>query len=60
VLYRDLDPTVLLAIGIPGRFSTYTNLIERVRWLRSNLPFEIFLVSEDGSVEVIGEPKLEA
>ena len=59
VLYRDLDPTVLLAIGIPGRFSTYTNLIERVRWLRSNLPFEIFLVSEDGSVEVIGEPKSE-
>lgn len=60
VLYRDLDPAALLAIGIPGRFSTYTNLIERVRWLRCNLPFEIFLVSEDGSVEVIKAPNSEA
>jgi hypothetical protein len=60
VLYRDLDPIVLLAIGVPGGFSTYNNLLGRVRWLRENLPFEIIMVSEEGNVKVVEASDLEA
>ncbi len=58
VLYKDLGPNVLLAIGIPGGFSTYQNLIGRVLWLRKNLPFEVITVSEEGKVEVVEIPSI--
>jgi len=51
ILYKDLNPDVQLAIGLPSGFSTYENLIPRVTWLRKNLPFEIITVSEQGKVE---------
>jgi hypothetical protein len=53
ILYRDLDPDVTLGIGIPAGYSTYANLIPRVQWLRRNLPFSVFSVSEAGHVDVL-------
>ena len=53
VLYRDENPDVRLAIGLPAGFVTYQNLIPRVSWLRKNLPFEVITASEDGEVEVL-------
>jgi len=56
VLYKDLNPAVRLAIGIPAGYSTYQNLVGRVLWLRKNLPFEIITVSEQGAVNVLEIP----
>jgi len=53
VLYKDKNPDVRLAIGLPAGISTYQNLIPRVSWLRENLPFKIITASEHGEVEVI-------
>ncbi len=53
VLYRGQHSNVLLAVGVPFGFSTYENLIPRVAWLRTNLPFEVFAVTKTGAVEVI-------
>lgn len=52
-IYKDENPDVRLAIGLPAGFVTYKNLVPRVSWLRRNLPFEVVLVAEDGEVEVI-------
>ena len=51
VLYRDENPDVRLAIGLPAGYVTYHNLIPRVSWLRKNLPFEVITASEDGEFE---------
>lgn len=56
VLYRDKDPSVYLALGVPGGFRTYNSLSARVMWLRQNLPFEIIMVSESGEVELLASP----
>jgi len=53
VLYRSANPGVRLAIGLPGGFTTYENLIPRVSWLREKLPFDVYLVSQSGEVSVI-------
>jgi len=53
VLYKDQNPDVQLAIGLPSDFITYKNLIPRVSWLRKNLPFQIITVSEEGKVKII-------
>lgn len=53
VIYKDRNPDVRLAIGLPAGFSTYQNLIPRISWLRKNLPFEVIMASEHGEVEVI-------
>ena len=45
-----------LAIGLPGGFSTYRNLLPRVRSLQEKLPFEVYFVSETGEVTVAGAP----
>ena len=50
VMYRDEDSKSQLTIGLPAGFTTYENLSKRVLWLRRNLPFSIYWVSEDGSV----------
>ena len=60
ILYRDIDPDVQLAIGLPSGFSTYQNLIPRVSWLRNNLPFEIITVSEQGNVEITYPPDIKS
>lgn len=53
ILYRTENPQVRLGIGIPAGFSTYSNLIPRVLWLRKKLPFDVYLVSKSGNVSVI-------
>jgi hypothetical protein len=50
VMYRDQSDSAELALGLPDGFATYQNLAERVRWLRTNLPFSIFWVAESGSI----------
>ncbi len=52
VMYRDEDASVELAIGLPAGYTTYENLAARVRWLRQNLPFSIYWVSESGTVRL--------
>ena len=53
VLYRTDNPSVDLAIGIPGGFSIYGNLLPRIRWMREKIPFNVFEVSESGDVSVL-------
>ena len=53
VLYRTDNPSVDLAIGIPDGFSTYENLLPRIRWRREKIPFNVFKVSESGDVSVL-------
>ena len=53
VLYRTDNPSVDLAIGIPDGFSTYENLLPRIRWMRKKIPFNVFKVSESGDVSVL-------
>ena len=53
VLYRTDNPSVDLAIGIPGGFSTCENLLPRIRWMREKIPFDVFEVSESGDVSVL-------
>lgn len=52
LLYRDENPTVQLALGLPAGFSTYENLAARVKWARRELPFLIYWVDERGEVRV--------
>lgn len=53
VLYRTENPTVSLAIGLPGGFRTYESLLPRVRWLRQQLPFEVYFVAQSGAVSIV-------
>lgn len=50
VCYRDESSTAELAIAVPDGFKTYLNLSKRVMWLRSQLPFRIYWVSQSGDV----------
>ncbi|OAB63278.1 hypothetical protein AY599_06645 [Leptolyngbya valderiana BDU 20041] len=52
VLYKDQEGDADLALGLPGGYKTYHALADRVTWLRTNLPFSIYWVAEDGSVRV--------
>jgi hypothetical protein len=56
VLYKDINSSVYLALGLPGGFRTYENLSGRVTWLRKNLPFEIIFVAENGEIENLEPP----
>jgi len=51
VLYRDESYSVDLAIGLPYKFRTYMNLSKKLGWLKKNLPFKIFWVSQKGKVK---------
>lgn len=51
VRYRTEHPTVVLGVGLPDR-KTYRTLAQRVAWLKRELPFQFYWVSEDGSVTV--------
>lgn len=50
VLYKDGNPNVKLAIGLPYGFATYTNLASRIIWLKGALPYTIIWVKESGEV----------
>lgn len=49
-LYKDQNPEARLAIGLPRGFSTYENLVRRVRYTLALLGCHIFWVSESGAV----------
>jgi len=50
IRYRTESSDVDLTIGLPDGFSTYLNLVPRVKWLKVNLPFKFFWVSENGEI----------
>lgn len=50
VLYRDETESAELALALPDGFVTYRNLADRVRWLRSHLPFTVYWLSKSGEV----------
>jgi len=51
ILYRGKSNLVCLAIGLPAGFVTYKNLVKKVARFRKEIfPFDIYWVSEDGSV----------
>ena len=52
VLYRDENPGIKIAVGLPAGFQTYKSLADRIRWYKDTVPFTFFWVSEDGSVKV--------
>jgi len=52
LLYRGQDPSAKLALALPEGFVTYINLLPRVDWLKQTMQFQVFWVSEDGSVRV--------
>lgn len=56
VLYRTESADAKLALGLPGGFSTYRNLLPRVSWLQEKLPFDVYFVGESGEVTVAGVP----
>jgi hypothetical protein len=51
VLYRSERADVRLALALPAGFPTYHSLLARVGWLKASLPFTVFWVAEDGSVQ---------
>ncbi len=52
VLYRGESTDAKLALALPDGFATYANFLPRVDWLKKAMNFEVFCVSEDGSVRV--------
>lgn len=52
VMYRDQSDDALLALGLPDGFATYANLSNRVNWLRKQLPFSIYWVSQSQAIRV--------
>jgi len=52
LLYRGQDPSAKLALALPQGFATYTNLLPRIDWLKQMMQFQVFWVSEDGTVRV--------
>jgi hypothetical protein len=52
LMYRSSDPDVELGIGLPEGFKTYTNLLPRVTWAKTQLPFVVFWVAQSGVVTV--------
>jgi len=52
ILYRDESLKVSLGIGLPDGFSTYLNLSKKVDWLKTNLPFQFYWVSQTGKVRI--------
>lgn len=52
VLYRGQSPSVTLALALPDGFTTYTNLLPRINWLKSSMQFQVFWVDHNGNVRV--------
>jgi hypothetical protein len=49
-LYKDKNPKARLALGLPSGFSTYENLVRRIRHTLAFLGCHIFWVTESGTV----------
>ncbi|KAF6558319.1 hypothetical protein G9G63_25980 [Paenibacillus sp. EKM202P] len=52
ILYHGENAQVKLGIALPGDFSTYTNLLPRIKWLKDLMQFEVYWVTEEGIVTV--------
>ncbi|OAB40550.1 hypothetical protein PMSD_01195 [Paenibacillus macquariensis subsp. defensor] len=52
VLYHEQNSNVNLAISLPERFTTYINLLPRVKWLKETIPFKVYWVNENGKIRV--------
>ncbi|AWX54270.1 hypothetical protein AB432_004105 [Brevibacillus brevis] len=52
VLYHGENSKILLGIALPDGFTTYENLVTRIRWLKESMPFRIYWVNESGVVRV--------
>jgi hypothetical protein len=51
-MYREPEPEIELAVGLPDGFATYQGLVRRVSWLTRAVPFSIFWVDSSGGVRV--------
>jgi hypothetical protein len=49
-LYKDQDQKARLALGLPSGFSTYKNLVRRVRHTLAFFGCHIYWVSESGAI----------
>ena len=52
MLLRDKRPDAEIAIALP-RYTTYENLVQRTKMSFGLLDFGVYLVSQDGSVELV-------
>lgn len=52
ILYHGENPDVQLGIALPDGFTTYGNLVPRIKWLKESMPFRIYWVNECGAVRV--------
>jgi hypothetical protein len=52
ILYHGENPKARLGIALPDDFTTYENLVPRIKWLKESMPFQIYWVNESGSVRV--------
>lgn len=52
ILYHGEKPEVDLAIALPDGFTTYSNLLPRIKWLKEALPFKVYWVCENGRVRL--------
>lgn len=50
ICYHGENPAATLALGIPDVGKTYRNLLKKTEWFKKSLPFKVFWVHEDGSV----------
>jgi hypothetical protein len=57
MLLRDMRPEAEIAICLP-RFTTYENLVRRTKVSFSLLGFGVYLVDEDGSVDLVVQHRL--
>jgi len=52
ILYHGEAPDVKLALAFPIGFTTYKNLLPRIEWLKQKMQFQVFWVSEDGTIQI--------
>lgn len=52
ILYHGENSDAMLGIALPDGFTTYKNLVPRIRWLKNSMPFQIYWVNETGTVRV--------
>jgi hypothetical protein len=52
VRYRDEDQNALLAMGLPGGFTTYEGLLRRHDSVKKFLGYRVYWVQADGTVTI--------
>lgn len=51
ILAKSDDEDLQIALGFPN-FKVYTNLVNRIRWLREKMELFCYIVTEDGQVRL--------